>query len=235
MTPCSGAFIIARTDVAKEAADVILVDDELGTLIPAVEEGKTIFYNVRSFLAFRLSTAAAELALITISALGGKAAPLNTMQILFINILSLGVDPPDPAVMHRPPRRKDEPILTQALLTRVAFSATIVALGTLFIYGYALGDAHMSRREQTMVSSACIPWTCARLADPLVCRRSLRSCSSTWCPRSRTAGSGARSAETGCCSVPSARRKSRSCTSRRCRRSSRRRRSGAGTWRSRSR
>jgi hypothetical protein len=53
MTPCSGAFIIARTDVAKEAADVILVDDEPGTLIPAVEEGKTIFYNVRSFLAFR--------------------------------------------------------------------------------------------------------------------------------------------------------------------------------------
>jgi hypothetical protein len=116
---------------------------------------------------------------------------------------SLGVDPPDPAVMRRPPRRKDEPILTQALLTRVAFSATIVALGTLFIYGYALGDAHMSRREQTMVSFAFIHRTSGRSADPLVCRRSRRSCFSTSCPRSRTAGSGARSAGTGCCSPPS--------------------------------
>jgi Ca2+-transporting ATPase len=97
--------------------------------------------------------------------------------------------------MRRPPRRKNEPILTQALLSRVAFSATIVALGTLFIYGYALGDAHMSRREQTMVRSAHIRRTCARPADPLVCRRSRRSCSSTSCPRSRTAASGARSVE----------------------------------------
>jgi Ca2+-transporting ATPase len=80
----------AGTDVAKEAADVILVDDALGTLIPAVEEGKAIFANVRNFLAFQLSTAAAALTLITISSLGGRAAPLNAMQILFINIIMDG-------------------------------------------------------------------------------------------------------------------------------------------------
>jgi Ca2+-transporting ATPase len=79
MPPCSGAFITAGMDVVKEAADVILVDDALGTLIPAVEEGKAIFHNVRNFLAFQLSTAAAALALITIRTLVGKAAPLNPM------------------------------------------------------------------------------------------------------------------------------------------------------------
>jgi Ca2+-transporting ATPase len=78
------------TDVAKEAADVILVDDKLGTLLPAVEEGKAIFANVRNFLAFQLSTAAAALGLITISTLSGRSAPLNAMQILFINIIMDG-------------------------------------------------------------------------------------------------------------------------------------------------
>lgn len=80
------------------------------------------------------------------------------MQILFINILmdgppsqSLGVDPVDPAVMKRPPRRKDEPIISQRLVYRVLFSASIIVIGTLFIYMFALSDEHMSRREQTMV------------------------------------------------------------------------------------
>ena len=112
----------------------------------------------------------------------GLSNPLNAMQILFINILmdgmlsivafdmtsqtnwivlsgppsqSLGVDPVDPAIMRRPPRKKDEPIITQKLLYRVLFSATIIVVGTLFIYKFALSDDHMSKREQTMVC-ACI-------------------------------------------------------------------------------
>jgi len=79
------------------------------------------------------------------------------MQILFINILmdgppsqSLGVDPVDPAIMRKPPRKKDEPIITRRLLYRVLFSATIIVVGTLFIYQFALADDHMTRREQTM-------------------------------------------------------------------------------------
>jgi Ca2+-transporting ATPase len=103
--------------------------------------------------------------------------PLNAMQILFINILmdgpctidfrlhfiyplfcdpgppsqSLGVDPVDPAIMRRPPRKKDAPIITQRLLYRVLFSASIIVVGTLFVYIFALSDDKMSKREQTMV------------------------------------------------------------------------------------
>ncbi|KAG1781830.1 hypothetical protein EV702DRAFT_1067129 [Suillus placidus] len=145
------------TDVAKEAADAILVDDNFSTILPAVEEGKSIFHNIQNFLSFQLSTAAAALTLITISTLFGFSNPLNAMQILFINILmdgppsqSLGVDPVDPAVMRRPPRKKNEPIITKRLLYRVLFSAATIVCGTSFIYTTALGDDLVSRREQTM-------------------------------------------------------------------------------------
>ncbi|KAG6853669.1 hypothetical protein C0991_002467 [Blastosporella zonata] len=149
------------TDVAKEAADVILVDDNFSTILPAVEEGeclrKAIFHNIQNFLAFQLSTAAAALTLITLSTMLGLSNPLNAMQILFINILmdgppsqSLGVDPVDPAIMKRPPRKKNAPIITKRLLFRVLFSASIIVIGTLFVYVFALEDDNMSRREQTM-------------------------------------------------------------------------------------
>ncbi|KAJ7798618.1 Ca-transporting ATPase [Mycena olivaceomarginata] len=151
------------TDVAKEAADVILVDDNFSTILPAVEEGKSIFHNIQNFLSFQLSTAAAALTLITLSTMLGLNNPLNAMQILFINILmdgppsqSLGVDPVDPAVMRRPPRKKDAPIITRRLLYRVLFSASIIVVGTLFVYMFALEDEKMSRREQTMTFTSFV-------------------------------------------------------------------------------
>ena len=78
------------TDVAKEAADMILVDDNFSTILSAVEEGKSIFHNIQNFLSFQLSTACAALTLITLSTFFGLSNPLNAMQILFINILMDG-------------------------------------------------------------------------------------------------------------------------------------------------
>ncbi|KAL5504481.1 PMR1 [Sanghuangporus vaninii] len=145
------------TDVAKEAADMILVDDNFSTILSAVEEGKSIFYNIQNFLAFQLSTAVAALTLITMSTFFGLHNPLNAMQILFINILmdgppsqSLGVDPADPAVMRKPPRKKDEEIINRRVVGRVVFSASVIVFGTLFIYATALSDSRISARDQTM-------------------------------------------------------------------------------------
>lgn len=134
------------TDVAKEAADVILVDDNFATILAAVEEGKGIFYNIQNFLSFQLSTAVAALTLITLSTAFRMKLPLNAMQILFINILmdgppsqSLGVDPVDrKSVMSRAPRAKNAPVLNNRLLYRIAFSATMVVLGTLYVYIHEL-------------------------------------------------------------------------------------------------
>jgi Ca2+-transporting ATPase len=76
---------------------------------------------------------------------------------------SLGVDPVDPAVMRKPPRKKNEPIITKRLLYRVLFSAATIVCGTSFIYTTALGDDHVSRREQTMVGSLLLNYTCHNL------------------------------------------------------------------------
>jgi len=152
-----GVAMGSGTDVAKEAADVILVDDNFGTILAAVEEGKSIFHNIQHFLAFQLSTAVSALALITLSTMFELSNPLNAMQILFINILmdgppsqSLGVDPVDGAIMQKPPRPKDAPIITRRLILRVLFSAFVMIFLTLFVYVYELSDGKMSRRDQTM-------------------------------------------------------------------------------------
>ncbi|CAH7666045.1 calcium-transporting P-type ATPase [Phakopsora pachyrhizi] len=145
------------TDVAKEAADLILVDDNFSTILPAIEEGKTIFYNIQNFLAFQLSTAVAALSLITISTVLGLQAPLNAMQILFINILmdgppsqSLGVDPVNKEVMKRKPRPKNSPVLTKRLIYRIIFSAMMIIGSTLFIYLHDLQGPESGPRDQTM-------------------------------------------------------------------------------------
>jgi Ca2+-transporting ATPase len=99
------------TDVCKEAADVILLNDDFSTIMAAIEEGKSIFYNIRNFVRFQMSTSIAALSLITLSTLMDTPNPLNPMQILWINIImdgppaqSLGVEPADPEIMKRPPR-----------------------------------------------------------------------------------------------------------------------------------
>jgi hypothetical protein len=78
---------------------------------------------------------------------------------------SLGVDPVDPAIMRKPPRKKDESIITRRLLYRVLFSASIIVIGTLCVYIFALSDDHVSRREQTMVKSSFPPLATATCTD----------------------------------------------------------------------
>ncbi|KAF2420984.1 calcium-transporting P [Tothia fuscella] len=163
------------TDVAKEAADMILTDDDFSTILNAIEEGKGIFYNIQNFITFQLSTSAAALSLVLASTVFGWKNPLNAMQILWINILmdgppaqSLGVEPVDPAVMSRPPRSRHARALTPALLKRVLQSATIIMLGTLLVYVREMSvDGIVTSRDTTMT------FTCFVLFDmfnALTCR-----------------------------------------------------------------
>lgn len=121
-----GIAMGSGTDVAKEAAHMVVLDDDFSTIVNAVEEGKSIFYNIKNFLTFQLSTSFAALGLVALHNMLGHPNPLNPMQILWINIImdgppaqSLGVEPVDPAVMMRPPRRRGENIITRPLLLRV--------------------------------------------------------------------------------------------------------------------
>ncbi|RSL51209.1 hypothetical protein CEP54_011517 [Fusarium duplospermum] len=146
------------TDVAKEAADMILTDDDFSTILRAIEEGKGIFNNIQNFLTFQLSTSAASLALVFICTCFGFKSPLNAMQILWINIImdgppaqSLGVERVDPDVMTKPPRRRGDPVLTRALISRVLTSAAIITIGTMLVYRREMvADGQVTRRDTTM-------------------------------------------------------------------------------------
>ncbi|KAK2593926.1 High affinity Ca2+/Mn2+ P-type ATPase-like protein [Conoideocrella luteorostrata] len=146
------------TDVAKEAADMILTDDDFSTILRAIEEGKGIFNNIQNFLTFQLSTSAAGLSLVLLCTFFGFKTPLNAMQILWINIImdgppaqSLGVEKVDPDVMNRPPRRRNDAVLTKGVLMRVLTSATIIMIGTMIIYCHEmLADGQVTRRDTTM-------------------------------------------------------------------------------------
>ncbi|TEA19353.1 Calcium-transporting ATPase 1 [Colletotrichum sidae] len=155
------------TDVAKEAADMILTDDDFSTILRAIEEGKGIFNNIQNFLTFQLSTSAAGLSLVFFCTLLGFKSPLNAMQILWINIImdgppaqSLGVEKVDADVMNRPPRKRNDAVLTKAVLLRVLTSASIIMTGTMLVYSREmLTDGEVNRRDTTMT------FTCFVLFD----------------------------------------------------------------------
>ncbi|KAK4147909.1 uncharacterized protein C8A04DRAFT_24471 [Dichotomopilus funicola] len=168
------------TDVAKEAADMILTDDDFSTILHAIEEGKAIFNNIQNFLTFQLSTSAAGLSLVLLCTALGFKSPLNAMQILWINIImdgppaqSLGVEAVDKDVMNRPPRRRGDAVLTRRLLTRVLTQAAIIMAGTMLVYTHEmLEDGQVTRRDTTMT------FTCFVLFDmfnALSCRSESKS------------------------------------------------------------
>jgi Ca2+-transporting ATPase len=131
----------AGTDVTKEAADMILVDDNFSTIVSAIEEGKGIYYNIRNFVRFQLSTSISALSLIAFSTIFHFPSPLNAMQILWINIImdgppaqSLGVEPVDADVLKKPPRRTNESMINLSLILNILLSAVIIVSGTLYIF-----------------------------------------------------------------------------------------------------
>uniref|UniRef100_A0A8C7CFR5 Calcium-transporting ATPase n=1 Tax=Oncorhynchus kisutch TaxID=8019 RepID=A0A8C7CFR5_ONCKI len=145
------------TDVCKEAADMILVDDDFQTILSAIEEGKGIYNNIRNFVRFQLSTSIAALTLISLATLMNFPNPLNAMQILWINIImdgppaqSLGVEPVDKDVIRKPPRNVRDSILTRSLLVKVLVSALVIVCGTLFVFWRELQDNLITPRDTTM-------------------------------------------------------------------------------------
>ncbi|KAJ5297368.1 hypothetical protein N7508_007617 [Penicillium antarcticum] len=173
------------TDVAKEAADMILTDDDFSTILRAIEQGKGIFYNIQNFITFQLSTSVAALSLVLLSTALGFKNPLNAMQILWINILmdgppaqSLGVEPVDPTIMNRPPRPKTARVLTRPLIQRVLTSAMVIMIGTLSIYIHEMGDiddgSPVDKRSRIVTAhDTTMTFTCFVLFDmfnALTCR-----------------------------------------------------------------
>ncbi|MGE5110077.1 MAG: cation-translocating P-type ATPase [Acidobacteriaceae bacterium] len=145
------AMGISGTDVSKEASDMILGDDNFATIVAAVEEGRSIFSNIRKFLRYLLSSNIGEVMTMFFGVLlariiglrGGDNAvvlPLLATQLLWINLVSdgapalaLGVDPADPRIMNQPPRPIGERVITKRMWLGIFFVGAVMAAGTLFI------------------------------------------------------------------------------------------------------
>jgi Ca2+-transporting ATPase len=174
------AMGIAGTDVSKEAADVVLADDNFASIVAAVEEGRAIFSNIRKFLRYLLSSNIGEVLtmffgvlladLIGLSMAGanGLVLPLLATQILWINMvtdgapaLALGVDPGDPDVMAKPPRPRSEGVLTGSMWFGILYVGIIIAAGTLFVLDASLPDGLVEgtgdiRYAQTMAFTTLV-------------------------------------------------------------------------------
>jgi P-type Ca2+ transporter type 2C len=143
--------------VSKEAADIVLADDNFATIVAAVEEGRSIFGNIRKFLRYLLSSNIGEVLTMFFGVLladflgltaaggGGVVLPLLATQILWVNLvtdgapaLALGVDPPDPYVMTVPPRKRNEGVITGEMWRGIFLVGIVMAVGTLLVLDASL-------------------------------------------------------------------------------------------------
>ena len=145
------------TDIAKDAADVVLADDRFATVAAAVEEGRVIFDNIRKFVFYLFSCNLAEVLVLLVAGVAGLPQPLLPLQILWLNLLtdtfpalSLAVEPAEDDVMRRPPRDPQQAILSRRFLGGIAFYAVLIAGATLTAFVLAQGEDDAGARAGTI-------------------------------------------------------------------------------------
>ncbi len=135
----------AGTDVAIEASDMVLLEDSFSSIVEAIKQGRLIWENLRKVVFFLVSTSFAEILIILFAVLTDLPLPLLAVQILWMNLvtdgvnsLALTVEPAEEDLMKRPPRRPSEPILTGGMLWRMALLTATMAVGTIWVYQHFL-------------------------------------------------------------------------------------------------
>ena len=133
------------TDAAREAADLVLTDDNFATIARAVREGRVVFDNIKKALLFILPTNGGEAGVILIAVFAGVALPVTAGQILWVNMitavtlaLALAFEPAEPGVMQRPPRRPAQPLITRVLAFRIAYVSLLMIAVTFAMFEWEL-------------------------------------------------------------------------------------------------
>jgi Ca2+-transporting ATPase len=147
------AMGLRGTDIAKESADMVLLDDNFATIVAAVREGRRIFDNIRKFTNYLLSTSLGSVFVVLVLSAAGYF-PLSARMLLWVNVVTdlvpasaLAADPAVPRVMQRRPRRHDEPILNRAIYATIAGSIfrTLIAYSLIFWVGLRWGGVTYAR------------------------------------------------------------------------------------------
>ncbi len=170
------AIGVGGTELARDLADVVLLDDNIGSIVGAVEQGRTIRANVRKAVRFLLATNLGEVLLTVVGMALGIARPLTAVQLLWMNLLSdvfpalaLAMEPAEPDVMRRAPGPRDEPLLSTADMRRIAVDAAVMTAS-------ALG-AHAIAGGRPGAAGSTVPFvtlTTAQLLYALACRSETR-------------------------------------------------------------
>ncbi len=139
------AMGVGGTEVAKEAADMILTDDNFSTIEAAVEEGRAVFDNLVKFITWTLPTNIGEGLVILLAVFAGATLPITPVQILWINMttavllgLTLAFEDKEPGIMERPPRRPETPVLTRELGLRIGLVSLLLVIGAFGLFEWTL-------------------------------------------------------------------------------------------------
>jgi P-type Ca2+ transporter type 2C len=154
------AMGITGTDVAREAAVMVLLDDSFASIVAAVELGRSVYQNIRKFLIYLFSHNLAELSpILAATIVGFPLVPLTALQVLAIDLgsdvmpaLALGAEPPEPGIMDRPPRAPSERLFSWAVVRRFLFLGTIQSAGVVFAFFWRIHSAHLAFSHFTVTN-----------------------------------------------------------------------------------
>jgi len=151
------------TEAAKEAAEMVLLDDNFASIVAAVREGRTVYDNLKKVIGWTLPTSGGEALVILAAILAGLALPVTPVQILWINMitvvalgLTLAFEPTEPGAMARPPRRPDEPLLSGFLVWRVIFVSLLFVVGAFGMFFWALERGLEVETARTIVINTIV-------------------------------------------------------------------------------
>lgn len=160
-------------NVVHDVADVVIDNNNLQTLINAVSRGRTTYNNIRKSVHFLLSTNLGEIIVTTLVTAAGLGQPLNTMELLWLNLvtdvfpgLGLALEPPEPDILSQPPRNPNESILKPSDFSRIALESTVISVCAMAAYGVGLGLYGISKRASTIlfmsltISQILHTWSC---------------------------------------------------------------------------
>ncbi|MBB5752970.1 HAD-IC family P-type ATPase [Prosthecomicrobium pneumaticum] len=146
------------TEAAKEAAGMVLLDDNFVSIVAAVREGRVVNDNIRKVIAWTMPTNGGETLAVVAAIFLGLAMPMSAVQILWVNLVTevtlglvLAFEPAEPGVMQRRPRPADAPLLSRFLVWRIGFVSLLFAIGTFGIFAYALARGHDIETARTLV------------------------------------------------------------------------------------
>ncbi len=164
------AMGLKGTEAAKEAAEVVLADDNFASIVAAVREGRTVYDNLTKMIAWTLPTNGGEALAVLSAILFGFAMPVSAVQILWINLitavalgLTLAFEPTEPGTMRRPPRPIGQPLLSRFLVWRTLLVSALMALGVFGAYDWAVGRGASAVTAQTLALNAIVAMEIAYL------------------------------------------------------------------------